>query len=126
MFRRLGHALMIVAVITATGTHWTVLQSVAWTGMFASNLSSAGFAEAIEKTFDGNHPCPLCKAIATGKKSESKKEFTPQFQKLEFPHIREDIVLFAPSDFQLLPAAQTSADSYLSRPPVPPPRGNCA
>ena len=38
MFRKLGHILLIVALLAAVGGHWIVLQSVAWTNMLAGNL----------------------------------------------------------------------------------------
>ena len=91
--------------------------------MLADNLDVYSFTEAVEKTFDGKHPCCLCKAIATGKKSEQKKEFTAQMQKLEFPPVKENLVLIAPSTFQLLPQANTFARSLTQKPPAPPPRG---
>jgi len=114
---------MILAVLAATGTHWTVLQSIAWTRMLADNLGSSSLTEAVQKTFDGKHPCCLCKAIASGKKSEQKKEYTAQLQKLEFPLVRENLILIAPSNFQLLPQANTFAHSLTQKPPTPPPRG---
>lgn len=45
------------------GGHWGMLQVVAWTGMLISYSQSATFAEAWDKTFDGNHPCSLCKTV---------------------------------------------------------------
>ena len=114
---------MILAVLAATGTHWTVLQSIAWTRMLAENIGSSSFTEAVQKTFDGKHPCCLCKAIAAGKKSEQKREFTTQMQKFEFLPLKADFVFVAPTDFQLLPQANSFADSLTQKPPTPPPRG---
>lgn len=113
---------MILVVLAAVGMHWTVLQSIAWTRMLAGNLGSSSFTQAVQKTFDGKHPCCLCKAIAAGKKSEQKKEFTPQMQKLEFPPAKECPDLIGPSRFRLLPKADTFAHSLTQKPPTPPPR----
>ena len=85
MFARCGNFFLIVALLAATGTHWAVLQSVAWTAMFAGNLRTGSLADAVTHTFDGKHPCAICKAVADGKKSEKKNEFTLQLKKLEFP-----------------------------------------
>ena len=120
---RFGKFLVVVALVTTTGLHWAVLQSVAWTTMLADNLRTQSLTEAVTHTFDGNHPCCLCKAIAAGRKSEQKKEFTAPLQKLEFPPVKENFVLIAPSSFQLLPQANTFADSLTQKPPTPPPRG---
>jgi hypothetical protein len=114
---------MILAVLAAMGAHWTVLQSIAWTGMLTDHLGSSSVTEAVQRTFDGKHPCRLCKAIAAGEKSEQKREFTAQIQKLEFPPPREALIIVAPSRFRLLPQANTFADSLSEKPLTPPPRG---
>jgi hypothetical protein len=105
------------------GAHWALLQTVAWTTMLADNLRTQSVKEAVTETFDGNHPCPLCKAIAAGKQSEKKTEFTLQTQKLEFPPVKESPILFAPSAFQLLPQANFFTESLTQKPLTPPPRG---
>jgi hypothetical protein len=122
MFVRIGKCLVIAALVATTGAHWALLQSVAWTTMLADNLHSASLPEAFVKTFDGKHPCCLCKAIAAGKKSEQKKEFTSPIQKPEFPPVMENFVLFAPSHFQLLPQVSFFSESLTQKPLTPPPR----
>lgn len=122
MFVRLGNIFLIGALLAATGAHWAVLQSVAWTAMIADNLRTHSMGEAVTCTFDGKHPCCLCKAIAAGKKSEKKNEFTLQLKKLEFPPSPASLVLVAPSQFRFLPAANTFAESLAFQPPTPPPR----
>ena len=123
MFARLGKLCVIVALVATTGAYWAVLQSVAWTAMFADNLRTGSLTEAVSHTFDGRHPCALCKAIAAGKKSEKKSDFTLELKKLEFPPAAEKCVLFAPSRFELLPLANVFAESLAFEPPSPPPRG---
>ena len=83
VFRKLGHVLLIVALVAAVGGHWAVLQSVAWTNMLAGNLRAASVTEAFEKTFDGQHPCRLCQAIKEGKKSEKKTELPMPLKKID-------------------------------------------
>jgi hypothetical protein len=120
---RLGKAFVVSALIAMSGLHWAVLQSVAWTTMLAENLHSSSFRDAVTKTFDGKHPCCLCKAIASEKKSEQNSEFTAQMQKFEFPPVKENFVLIAPTQFQFLPQANTFAESLTQKPLTPPPRG---
>jgi hypothetical protein len=115
--------MVIVALVATTGLHWAALQSVAWTAMLADNLHAGSFCDAVTKTFDGQHPCCLCKAIAAGKQSEKKNEFSFQSQKLEFPPLAEKIILISPSQFQLLPLENFSADSFAQKPLLQPPRG---
>ena len=115
--------MLIVAVLAATGAHWNVLQSIAWTRMLADNLTTCSFTEALQKTFDGKHPCCLCKVIAAGKKSEQKKEFTAPIQKFEFPPVNTKLILIVPVDFRLVLPAGTCAVALSQPPPTPPPRG---
>jgi hypothetical protein len=122
VFVRFGKIFVIVALIATTGVHWAVLQSVAWTTMLADNLRTHSIPEAVARTFDGKYPCPICKAIAAAKKSEKKNEFTLQMQKLEFPPAKENPVIIAPSNFQLLPQVSFFAKFLTQRPLTPPPR----
>jgi hypothetical protein len=120
---RLPKLLIALALAGTIGLHWTFLQTVAWAGMIVSYSQEAPLVDAVEKTFDGQHPCKLCKAIADGRKSERKKEFTAPVQKLEFPPVKGNLVLIAPMQFRLLPEAGTLAASLTQKPPTPPPRG---
>ena len=123
VFVRIGKMFIAFALMAMLGGHWAFLQTVAWTTMLADNLQSCSLRDAVAKTFDGKHPCSLCKAIAAGKKSEKKNEFTAQIQKLEFPPTKENPVLIAPLSFQLLPQGNSFAESLSQKPPTPPPRG---
>ena len=123
MFVRFGKIFVVLALAATLGLHWALLQTVAWTTMLADNLRTHSLSESVTRTFDGKYPCPICKAIAAAKKSEKKNEFTLQVQKLEFPPVKENPTLFAPSDFRLLPQANTFAESLTQKPLTPPPRG---
>jgi len=105
------------------GAHWALLQTVAWTAMLADNLCTHSVKEAVTETFDGKHPCCLCKAIAAAKKSEKKADLSFQAQKLEFPPPDDKFILVAPSQFQLLPQENSSANSFAQKPLLQPPRG---
>jgi hypothetical protein len=123
VFARVGKVLVVVALAATLGAQWTLLQAVAWTAMLADNLRTHSISESVARTFDGKHPCPICKAIAAGKKSEKQNAVALQMQKLEFPPVKENPALFAPSDFQLLPMLTNfPPDSSTQKPLTPPPR----
>jgi hypothetical protein len=122
VFARLGKCLVVVALVLSTGLHWAALQTVAWTTMIAANLSCESFSTAVSQTFDGEHPCPLCKAIAAAKKSEKKNDALVLKLKIEFPPLAEKFVLVAPRMFEVFQADRFSADSFFAKPPLPPPR----
>lgn len=72
-FRGIGHWLLIGALFAHLGGHQALLQTVAWGNMLVSFSSSDSLAVAAKKTFDGAHPCSLCKVVSESKKQEEKK-----------------------------------------------------
>ncbi|HET7625733.1 MAG TPA: hypothetical protein VFM25_10770 [Verrucomicrobiae bacterium] len=109
-------------MLAAIGSHWAILQSVAWTQMLASNLKSDSFGEALVKTFDGKHPCCLCKRISTEKKSEKKSDFNLDLKKLEFSYTPVVFIFTAPEYFWNIRAAEPIPFSLTRAPLTPPPR----
>ena len=122
MFTRLGKILVVAALVLTTGLHWAALQTVAWTAMLADHLSSQTFSEAVSQTFDGQHLCPLCKAIAAGKKSEQKSEAVAFTLKMEFPPVTAGFILVAPTPISAFCPDALSAPSSFVKPLLPPPR----
>jgi hypothetical protein len=113
---------LVLALCCAIGLHWIALQSVAWTAMMIQNVKRAPFCQAVERTFDGAHPCSLCHVVNKGKASEKKSNTQSSLPKI-------DIVCVART-FQLLPKSvqfeYVVSDCALFQsghsPPVPPPR----
>ena len=119
---RIGHWLLIAALLSATGAHWAVLQSVAWATMLADNARVAPLPEALEKTFDGKHPCALCKQIANGRQSEKKSDTQIELKKLEFIRQAMALTLVSPAHFPSVSEFTTPGPCLTRTPPVPPPR----
>jgi hypothetical protein len=118
--RVLSRFLVILALCCAIGLHWCALQSIAWTTMVLEYSKDAPFKEALAKTFDGRHPCSLCHAVQTGKKSEQKSDVLV-VTKIDFycaasanPRVQDFLPFDYPSD-ATLPIAR--ADSPLTPPP---------
>ena len=122
MLLRLGKVLVVFALVSTLSAHWALLQTVAWTTMLAGNLQSGSLHDAVTKTFDGQHPCCLCKAIAAAKKTEQKNQAVSQDLKLDFLLAQESLVLIAPSRLELFPRKDLSAESVSLKPLTPPPR----
>jgi hypothetical protein len=120
---RLPRILIALALASSIGLHWTVLQVVAWAGMIVSYSQDAPLGQAVVKTFDGEHPCTLCKQIAEGKRSEKKPDLKFEFKKLEFPYAPFAFIFRAPSFFWELGRGADRAELLTHSPPVPPPRG---
>jgi hypothetical protein len=122
VFARLGKILMVAALICAIGGHWVVLQSVAWANMLAENAGTSSIGEAIVKTFDGKHPCCLCKQIAQSRQSEKKADWQSSLKKFEFPSQSTAFFIGAPVHFYLQADFCATAPLLAETPPVPPPR----
>jgi hypothetical protein len=122
MFVRSGKILVVLALILTTGLHWAALQTVAWTTMLANNLRTQSVTESVSKTFDGEHPCCLCKAIAAARQAEQKSAAVAPVLKMKFPPTAENTVLSSPSIFELLPLKNSFAGALSSKPQLPPPR----
>ncbi|HVM62910.1 MAG TPA: hypothetical protein VMV72_18760 [Verrucomicrobiae bacterium] len=119
---RVRNLLLILVLLSATGAHWGALQSLAWTRMLAENLRTVSFAEAVARTFDGRHPCSLCKVIANASKSQKKADLLQPLTKLEFPLTTPVILLVAPARSHLVLTADHFVESLSQEPPTPPPR----
>jgi len=56
------------------GFQWTLLQSVAWTVMLLDRSAEMGWVQAMETTFDGHHPCALCKVVRKGRDTQQQQQ----------------------------------------------------
>src|SRR5437879_2948959 len=72
MTHRLAQWFVVRALVAAVTAPWTVLQSAAWTGMAVQYSIKAGsLKNGLSKTFDGHHPCALCRAVSRGRMQEA-------------------------------------------------------
>lgn len=122
MFTRLPRFLLVLALASSIGLHWAFLQSVAWVGMIASYSRNATLGEAVVKTFDGQHPCKLCKKIASSSQSERKAEYGLELKKFEFPYAAVAFIFRGPSLYWEVRAGNNAAKLLNRTPPIPPPR----
>lgn len=122
MLPSLSKWLLVLTLTLSLGFHWALLQSVAWVGMVVSYSQDATLGVALIKTFDGNHPCNLCKAVREGQESEKKQAALKVEIKKEYWSDTAITLLSPPSSFTLLPALSLSAPHRAETPAVPPPR----
>lgn len=110
-----------------------VLQVVAWSKMLFSYSQQDGLLIGVKKTFDGEHPCPLCRQIAEQKKSEnSPVPATPTdleklISKLGNAWFVSDLPTTPPIPWKELGLSSPLGQSHLAgelgiKPPTPPPR----
>lgn len=122
MLKRLPRLLIALALASSIGLHWAFLQVVAWTGMVISYSQDRPVTEAVSDTFDGQHPCKLCKQIAKGKRTEKKSEYQFESGKVKFAYARTAFIFSTPPLLWEVVPSNESANLLSQDPPVPPPR----
>ena len=75
------------------GGQWLMLQSVAWVNMVKDYSHNATLSQALAKTFDGSHPCPLCRFIQKEKTAQNSSKVVPVPPKNFFLHVSFSILL---------------------------------
>jgi hypothetical protein len=122
VLRALSKALLICLLVCGVSGYWAVLQSVAWATMLVENVQHAPVVLALQKTFDGKHPCRICKVVAEGKKSEQRQEAQTQGLKIELICELEAVPMPLAPEFSHAFNAAPVLNSRTESPPVPPPR----
>lgn len=80
---RASQYLLIGALLVSMGGHLALVQTIAWGNMLVEFSSKGSFSEAVDKTFDGEHPCHLCKVVKKTKSEEEKKPLLKSEMKWE-------------------------------------------
>ena len=111
-----------VVMACALGLHWIVIQGIAWTTMVVNYSSEGTLVEALEMAFDGDHSCPLCKAVQQGTQSDRDETAPSAAKSLNFTELRFSIVrIFPPTPSWTLPQWVVPVSSRESGSPEPPP-----
>lgn len=83
-------------------------------------------AEAVKQTFDGEHPCDLCKSIHAAKHQEKKQEAVSITFKPDLICAARKVTLRPHCTDFLFFDLRTSASIRSDSPPTPPPRSALA
>jgi hypothetical protein len=120
---RLAKSFVAILLIVAVGGHWTFLQSVAWVKMVMDFSQDAPISVAVAKTFDGKHPCKLCKFVQHGKATEKSQNAVKAKIKIDqWMPANEALLTFQDcAESQNFPSIHFLV-GRLNDPPVPPPR----
>jgi hypothetical protein len=81
------HKLLAVALCLLMQGPAMLVQEVAWVNMLVSYTQERGLKRGVIETFDGNHPCELCKKAAELRQQEqpddpAEKQLPAQRQRL--------------------------------------------
>jgi hypothetical protein len=115
---------IVLLLVLSLGLHWAFLQTVAWTGMLIRYSQQNTFAEAVSQTFDGEHPCAMCKVVQQGRAAERQQEqqATQTGLKLEPSLIWRDAVMLPASPRGWICGPDIFHPSRNDEPPKPRPR----
>ena len=122
--RLLGCVVMTIALFLSAGGHLALLQGVAWATMIRDYSRTGSVTAAVEKTFDGKHPCAMCKKIAAQRTHEEKAPVTMKVdKKAEFFIALGAAIVPLPivRSFAYPPHPLVNVPEQLSAPPVPVP-----
>lgn len=114
---------VLLALACGNGVHLAALQSLAWATMLLKATQSKSIATAVTETFDGRHPCPLCKVVeesSTSREDEPPKMISGfELRAIPAPQVRAP----APDSAPFFHASTVSdAERLAAEPPTPPPR----
>jgi hypothetical protein len=121
--RRLTHLIVLVAFMFSCGGQWAAFQVIAWGNMIREYSEMVPLPRAIEMTFSGEYPCPICKAIAERKNAEQQKDFTlgKYDKKFSLPVVVAELTQPKSGDVAY-PEFTFVFSSRVETPPTPPPR----
>ena len=122
--KRVYKAIVMIALALSLGLHWVVLQSVAWAGMFVDYSADHGLVVAIDKTFDADNKCGLCRFVEDGTQAEAEadSDYVVKLTKLDGCARTDSLVLGVPALLEVplvdrVALAMKTAFSPLSPPP---------
>ena len=122
MFARLARAIVILALWYSIGGHWIALQSMAWATMLLDYSQQCSFKQAIVQTFDGAHPCDMCKHVSKGKASEKDPDRTVVAAKADLICVAAKSAPRPPFVSFEYPELRSSFAATVHEPASPPPR----
>jgi hypothetical protein len=103
------------------------LQSLAWTRMLLSYSRDGQIVAAVAKTFDGRHPCSLCKEVEKSKKTEPQPTRDMEVENLAaFVEPTPVVVMRADGISWTLKNPESHGEVRAEPPTAPPPRGDIA
>jgi hypothetical protein len=107
--------------------HWVALQGFAWVNMAIAYSQKSGLATGLDQTFDGNHPCPMCKAIAkiTTKEKQKSASLALSPVKIQVFLAQRTVWIFSSRHVEgIVVSGPFTGPERNEAPPVPPPRSS--
>ncbi|WP_134440452.1 hypothetical protein [Methylacidiphilum caldifontis] len=71
--KKIGSILSLLSLFGIVGLHWILILFVAYGKMISQYSSNYGVESGLTMTFDGKHPCSICKKVSKEQFKEAKK-----------------------------------------------------
>ncbi|WP_142659583.1 hypothetical protein [Methylacidimicrobium tartarophylax] len=123
--RKAGILFAILAACHLAGGHWVLWQGAAWAGMLVRYSQSYGMETGLYMTFDGKHPCQICKRVVKGKNKEEHSSRSERSQEeiglyfFAYGSLSSPLLLSAERPVIGQPDLSIRTDRPLSPPPRP-------
>lgn len=120
-----GQWLLVGLLLVSMGGHLALLQTFAWGKMMVDYSATSSLTEAVGKTFDGVHPCKLCKVVKKTQSEEEKKTLVKAEMKMEIAlpaSVEAPAPDFIETGFVVTEYSGSFSEVYLAV-PMQPPRG---
>lgn len=119
--------MMVLGLMVSIGLHTVVIQSAAWAGMLVSySMQKGSVVQAVSDTFDGEHPCELCKLAQQAENAAADDKQAPKVEGKVKVHLIAEvmpvIVISAPPPLVFSAAAEAQPCVLQHTPDTPPPR----
>lgn len=90
--------------------------------MIVQYSQHCSFKQAVTETFDGEHPCDLCKHLSKERENANKQDRQPPLVKTDLICTIQRVFVLPPfAPFNYVTVVSSSIDG-LQEPPSPPPR----
>jgi hypothetical protein len=118
----------VLLTALSVGLQWGVVQIVGWVNMTVEYSHTATISDALLMTFDGKHPCKLCKLVEKAHKGTDKEDQRAPDKKFEVKplhaiHWSDEMMLNKRrAKICFWQKHDVRAQAKRERPPLPPPR----
>jgi len=119
---RFAQIILVFAVFCMANGSDFIAQGFAWGTMIIDYSSHDTVVEAVLKTFDGNHPCKICKKVDEQQHSQTKRMMEAGLRKLDLCCATPDLLILPDLGGTTFPAFEAKTLPMSAEPPFQPPR----
>jgi hypothetical protein len=123
----LAKSLCLIVALGVLDGHLMLAQTWAWANMVQNRTAEQGVSQALDSTFSGDAPCPMCCAIQNERQKKEKEAPLPELKpSAKFPPaLLTSVALPCLQSGTLVPVPLCNVNYFTPHeeaPPSPPPR----